>query len=147
MRLTLTPKTFIRLFMIYLIDKINNPEIRPTGDEDLDDLFDKMKKIKADLTKFYLSTKGGERSQYRLIRRAFTDYGYSKKYQFDVYDGEDSEIVENINENINNDNELYKTKKVVKEVIKEMKKRKFYNARPISESELEKIIENKIKEK
>ena len=142
MRINITPEEFARIVMIYLLDKVNNPdEIYPEG-EDFDKIVEDLQKVKSSLTRFYLDADIDSKIYYKRLRGLMKKDNTTERFTIQVQRKEQTNESENIN-NAQQDNEInkYQIKDIVKRVIKTIRKRRFYKARFLSDEELDAIIE------
>ena len=142
MRINITPEEFARIVMIYLLDKVNNPdEVYPEG-EDFDKIVEDLQKVKSSLTRFYLDADIDSKIYYKRLRGLMKKDNTTERFTIQVQRKEQTNESENIN-NAQQDNEInkYQIKDIVKRVIKTIRKRRFYKARFLSDEELDAIIE------
>ena len=142
MRINITPEEFARIVMIYLLDKVNNPdEIYPEG-EDFDKIVEDLQKVKSSLTRFYLDADIDSKIYYKRLRGLMKKDNTTERFTIQVQRKEQTNESENIN-NAQQDNEInkYQIKDIVKRVIKTIRKRRFHKARFLSDEELDAIIE------
>lgn len=144
MKINVTSEQFISLILIYLLDKINNPdEMEPHSDE-FDKVVRKLDQMKPVLTQYYLGTDINDRIYYKRIRDAFRDTDYSTDYVINIIEGKmnESGVVEDDGQDI----DFYKFKSLLKKSIKLINKRKFHKGKYLSEEALDKIIDKVLKE-
>ena len=142
MRINITPEEFARIVMIYLLDKVNNPdEVYPEG-EDFDKIVEDLQKVKSSLTRFYLDADIDSKIYYKRLRGLMKKDNTTERFTIQVQRKEQTNESENIN-NAQQDNEInkYQIKDIVKRVIKTIRKRRFHKARFLSDEELDAIIE------
>lgn len=154
MKIKVSPEEFFNVIMIYLLDKINNPEkVGPWNDE-IDDIIDKMRStIKGDLINHYLSLDSDQKIYYKRIRDVFKKTDFSGNYTISIKDKYANESTDEQDDLLNEENietgqnisNQYEIRSIIKETIQKIKKRKFYKSTYLSESELDAIINNVIK--
>ena len=155
MRIDVTPEQFFTFVMMYLLDKINNKEyIRPFENEDIEKLIEQIDLIRPHLTRYYLQTNTNERIDYRRMRRAFETFGYTRNYNIYIHDtlGENEKnnkeiLNENKEKAVDISKDFYKLKDIVKDVVMELRNTKIRKSGYISQKEIDRLIENKIKER
>jgi len=138
MKINITPEEFTSIIMIYLLDKINNyDEIIPNNDE-FDNIFKSLEKIKSHLTRFYLNSDINSRIYYKRLRGITYKEGMLDNFTINIK--KPNGVSENNLELNENEINKYELKDIVKQVIKTVKKRKFYKATYLSDEDLDKII-------
>jgi len=137
-----TPEQFFDIVIIFLYDMMINGDTSVLNREDITDMIDMFKKkgLKSRFMKHYMSSSSARRVEYRRIKEVF-------------YNPESSMMTvnilpdDNINEGVEIDEEFYRLKDQVKQVINIMKKQKYKSpGRIVSNIQIDKIINHVLKE-
>lgn len=147
MKINVTPEEFVSILMVYLLDKINNNEELYADNEDFNNLINNLKRVKSYLTKFYLNTDLDNRIYYKRLRPILEKESLTDSFTITIWKNNTNES-ENINKLDEEENKISKSevKKVTKDIIKRIRKRKFRKATYMPDEELDKIIAKAIKD-
>ena len=146
MKINVTTDELVSIFLIYLLDKINNPDELYPKNEEFEKIMGRMEKLKSHLTKFYLDSEISNRIYYKRIRDAFEKEKFSENYVINIIDKSLVESQKIDESDINNNINFFEIKEIVKNTVQKIRKFKFKKSSIMKDSDLDKIIEKSIKE-
>lgn len=142
MKIRISPEEFADFVVSFIFDKmVNEEEVLPDYEE-FNELVETMlnKGMKSFILKYYLNMSSQQRVDYKRIRDAFTT-DKQDIFTINILGGR-----ENLEDSEEKNDEKYYIKEVVRKVVKNIRKQRFHTSRPITESDIEKIIERVIED-